>query len=92
MVRVPAAWPGAVHRPRPKLAAFVHLVAEQADGGNLRQILRPRGVTHVPKVTPPGGPASAAAVRPVRYGAMDTPTVAALEPAGLAVAIATAVP
>jgi len=91
VVRVAAVWPGAVHRPRPELAAFVHLVAERADDGGLREILLPRRVTHVPKVTPPGGPASAAAVRSVGSGAMDTPTVVALVLAGLA-AIATAVP
>jgi len=27
MVRIPAVRPGAVHRPGPELAAFVHLVA-----------------------------------------------------------------
>jgi hypothetical protein len=47
MVRVPAVWPDAVHRPSPKLAAFVHLVAERADDGELRKILLPRRVAHV---------------------------------------------
>jgi hypothetical protein len=60
MVRVPAAWADAVHRPRPELAPFVHLAADRADNGGLREILLPRRVTHVPKVTPPGGPAPAA--------------------------------
>jgi hypothetical protein len=46
MVRVPAVWPDAVHRSRPELAAFVRLVAERADDGELRQIQRPRHVTH----------------------------------------------
>jgi hypothetical protein len=46
MVRVLAVWPGAVRRPRLELAAFVYLVAERADDGNLRQILRPGRVTH----------------------------------------------
>jgi hypothetical protein len=32
MMRVLAAWPHAVHRPRPELAALVHLVAEQETG------------------------------------------------------------
>ena len=34
MVRVLAVWPGAVHRPRPELTAFVHLVAERAGEPN----------------------------------------------------------
>jgi hypothetical protein len=46
MVRVAAAWPHAVHRPRPELAAFVHLVAERADDGELPEILRLWRVTH----------------------------------------------
>jgi hypothetical protein len=46
MVRVPAALTDAVHRPRPELAAFVHLVAEQADDGELREILRLLRVAH----------------------------------------------
>jgi len=49
MVGVPAVWPDAVHRPRPELAAFVHLVAERSDDGELRKILRPRRVTHAPR-------------------------------------------
>jgi hypothetical protein len=46
MVRVLAVRPGAVHRPRPELAAFVHLVADRADDGELREILRPRRLVH----------------------------------------------
>jgi hypothetical protein len=46
MVRVPAVWPDAVHRPRRELAAFVHLVAERADDGELREIQLPWRVTH----------------------------------------------
>ena len=42
MVRVPAAR----HRPRPELTAFVDMVADRADDGNLRQILRAGRVTH----------------------------------------------
>ena len=40
MVPVPAVWPGAVHRSRPELAAFVQLVADLADGGESRDFLR----------------------------------------------------
>ena len=46
MVRVPAVWSGAVHRPRPELAPFVHLMAERADDRELRKILRPRRLAH----------------------------------------------
>jgi hypothetical protein len=46
MVRVLAVWPGAVHRARPELAAFVHLMADGADDGNLREILWLRGLYH----------------------------------------------
>lgn len=48
MVRVPAVWPDAVHRSRPELAPFVNLVADRADDGDLREILRPGRVTHDP--------------------------------------------
>jgi hypothetical protein len=46
MMRVPAVRPGAVHRPGPELAAFVDLVAERADDGELREIPRLRRVAH----------------------------------------------
>ena len=46
MVRVPAVRPGAIHRPRPELAAFMHLAADRAHDGSLREILMPGRVTH----------------------------------------------
>ena len=46
VVRVPAARPDAARRPRPELAAFVHLVTDRADDGSLREILRSRRVAH----------------------------------------------
>ena len=49
MVRVPAVRADAVHGPRPKLAAFVHLVAKRADDGELQEIPRPRRIAHDPR-------------------------------------------
>ncbi len=46
MVRVPAVRADAVHRPRPELAALMHLVADRADDGELREILLPWGLAH----------------------------------------------
>jgi hypothetical protein len=61
MMRVLAAWPHAVHRPRPELAALVHLVAEQETGARRCQpaaglerlvTVRPGCVTTPPLATP----------------------------------------
>src|SRR6516165_265709 len=46
VVRVPAVWPDAVHRPCMELAAFMHQVADRAGDGELREILRPLRLTH----------------------------------------------
>jgi len=46
MVRVPAVWPDAIYRRRPELAAFVHLVADWANDGELRQIVVAGHLTH----------------------------------------------
>src|SRR6266481_2787615 len=46
MVRGPAVWADAVHRPSRELAPLVHLVADRADDGELREILLPRRVAH----------------------------------------------
>jgi DNA-directed RNA polymerase specialized sigma24 family protein len=49
MMRVPAARPGAVHRPSGEHAPLVNVPADRADDGELREILRARTTAPAPQ-------------------------------------------